>query len=133
MKAVELRPKELVLHFVCDNGAAPNEMRDTYHIALWLEGAPVKVKCRFVDLASGLYGDCGLRVCTKCGKFMTEGYILNGGDSYACSESCAVQLYQENCRKRIGMNQAPAEARRDLEYDLERYPDDNFWTEWEQH
>lgn len=132
LNAVESKPHELVLHFVCDNGANRNEMTDNYHIALWLEGAPVTVKNKFIDLASGLFGDCGLRVCSKCGRFMKEGYLLHGCDLYACTESCAIQLYQEDYRERYGMNQSPAEARRDLVYDLEHYPDDNFWTEWVQ-
>lgn len=130
MKAVESRPNGLVLQFICDNGANPHEMQGAYNIALWLEGAPVEVKNKFIDMASGLYGDCGLRVCSTCGKFMTEGYLLFGSDAYACSESCAVQLYQKNYRERFGMNQAPAEARRDLSYDLEHNSDDNFWTQW---
>ena len=63
---------------------------------------------------------------------MKEGYLLHGCDLYACTESCAIQLYQEDYRERYGMNQSTAEARRDLVYDLEHYPDDNFWTEWVQ-
>lgn len=121
------------LALAVNNGANRSEMTDTYHLALWFEGAPKEVKGKFVQLLelSG-FNEIGLRICTNCGSFMTEGYILHGMDWYACSDSCAVALYMNDYRKRIGMNQAPAEARRDLNYDLDHYPDDNFWTEWVQ-
>lgn len=107
-----------VFDLAVKNGANPSEMTDTYHLALWFEGAPADVKlelCRLFD-EGGIY-EHGLRVCSLCGKFMTEGYILDGGISYACSRECAESYYMTG---------------QDLEEALENYPDDNFWTEWYQ-
>ena len=128
MQAVESKPKDLIMHFVCENGADENEMSDTYHIALWLEGAPKDVKEKFIDLANCLDDDCRLRVCSECGKFMTEGYLLCDGDWYACSEQCAVRL----CQYRLGVDLTPEEAKRNLNYALDHDPEGNFWTEWVQ-
>lgn len=126
MNAVESRPKDLVLQFVCDNGANPNEMRGSYNIALWLEGAPVEVKNKFIDLASGLYGDCGLRVCSTCGKFMTEGYYLAG--DYACSEECAIRNYMSDGK--TTELEACELFEQELLIDEETCAGEVYWTEW---
>ena len=124
--------REPAIALAAKNGANPDELYDRFRLAFWFEAAPVQVKRELLDLyyERNPNADAHLRICDNCGKFMPDGYILFGGDTYACTESCAVQLYQKNYRERYGMNQAPAEARRDLNFDLEHYPDDNFWTEW---
>ena len=102
--------------YVLMHGANDKEMKDAYHVALWLEGAGKDVKLGFIklwgEMAPDRYQDSGLRVCSHCGQFMIKGYVL--GDEYACSEPCAVELFRADYHKRFGMNQAPAEARRDL-------------------
>ena len=126
--------RDAVIELAVKNGANKNELSDAYHIALWFEGAPKKVKESLLDFyfEDHRYGEVGLRICSHCGKYMTEGYIF-GDYSYACDEPCAIELYREDYRKRTGLNQAPADARRDFDYDLEKYPDENFWTDWEQY
>lgn len=54
-----------------------------------------------------------MRICEKCGKHMTSGYVLYDGALYYCSEEC---LFSE----------IPEE-----EY-IRLYEDDAaYWTEWE--
>jgi hypothetical protein len=55
------------------------------------------------------------RKCSECGKHMTEGYVINAGCEYYCSDAC------------LHKHMTPAE------YD-EQYADgegDTYWTEWE--
>ena len=63
------------------------------------------------------------RICDVCGKWHTEGYYV-GEDEYACSEECAIKLYNGN----------EAAFREDLALlDDEETADDavTYWTEWE--
>jgi len=56
-----------------------------------------------------------LRTCSHCGKGMHEGYCINSGEEYYCSDECLHEHYTEE------------------EY-LEMYDDgngDSYWTEWE--
>ena len=62
------------------NGANPNELKDSYNIALWFEGAPAAIKKEFLDEFN--QDNNNLRVCSHCGRFMYEGYLL---DLDACS------------------------------------------------
>ena len=52
--------------------------------------------------------------CTNCGKVFNEGYCINGGDKYFCSDDCLHTLF------------TPKEWK-------EHYNDggDSYWTEWE--
>lgn len=61
----------------------------------------------------GIVSNVG-RVCSHCGKTMQEGYVIDGGKAYYCSDSC--------------MNHHLTKE----EY-LERYEDggDSYWTQWE--
>lgn len=55
-----------------------------------------------------------VRVCDECGKFMTEGYCISGGDYYYCSDECLHKHYTQD------------------EY-LELYDDgngDSYYTDW---
>lgn len=120
-----------VLKLAVENGASPKEMTDTYHLALWFEGAPAKVKlalCKLFD--EGHIYEHGLRICNHCGRFMTEGYILGVG--YACSYEHAAILIKGNTSKDGCDIPTEAEAEALLDAVLEDYPDDNFWTEWYQ-
>lgn len=56
-----------------------------------------------------------MRTCTHCSKSMTEGYCIDGGCEYYCSDECLHEHYTEE------------------EY-LAMYDDgegDSYWTEWE--
>ena len=99
------------------NGARPDEMTDAYHLALWFEGAPRSVKEEFVDSFVLDHAD-NLRVCTHCGRFMTEGYLLE--TQYACSDECAIALYEGD----------EAQLREDIRASVEEEDGDFFWTEW---
>lgn len=55
------------------------------------------------------------RICSHCGKPMKQGYCIEGGSEYYCSDECLHAHYT------------------DEEY-LELYDDgngDSYWTEWE--
>lgn len=57
-----------------------------------------------------------LRECSECGKGMTEGYCIDNGLEYYCSEECLHKHYTEE------------------EY-LEMYDNgngDSYWTMWEE-
>lgn len=57
-----------------------------------------------------------LRECSECGKEMTEGYCIDNGLEYYCSEECLHKHYTEE------------------EY-LEMYDNgngDSYWTMWEE-
>lgn len=64
------------------------------------------------------------RICTHCGKHITEGYYLENLGTYACSEECAIAQYDNN-----------EQAFRDSIWldDEGELADDSptFWTEWE--
>jgi hypothetical protein len=110
------------------NGANPEEVADSYHLALWFEGAEAGVKNQLLSIFDSSYCDVGLRVCDACGKFMTEGYLLFGLDHYACSRECAIKVFQWNGLGLI----TPGEAEKRLDRALEEEENDNFWTEWYQ-
>jgi len=55
------------------------------------------------------------RKCSECGKGMNEGYVIDGGSEYYCSDECLHKHMTE------------------AEFD-ELYADgegDTYWTEWE--
>jgi len=55
------------------------------------------------------------RKCSECGKGMKEGYVIDGGSEYYCSDECLHKHMTE------------------AEFD-ELYADgegDTYWTEWE--
>lgn len=59
------------------------------------------------------------RVCDHCGALMHEGYFLNG--EYACSDECAIELYNGN----------ETQLRADLDEEAEDLGStDCFYTEW---
>jgi len=55
-----------------------------------------------------------MRICSHCGKAMSEGYVIAGGIEYYCSDACLHEHY------------TPEEWE-------DMYDDDgeNYWTEWE--
>lgn len=57
--------------------------------------------------------DDSFRVCSECGQIMFDGFVINGGDEYYCSEQCLHKHYTEE------------------EY-LEMYSDDGdtYYTQW---
>lgn len=66
-----------------------------------------------------LFGLQTARVCRNCGRLMSEGYLVDGADTY-CSETCA--------REATGMS--PEEFKETLDHadeDEARI----YWTEWE--
>lgn len=56
-----------------------------------------------------------LRICNECGKIMKQGYCIDGGVEYYCSDECLHKHYTEE------------------EWN-EMYEDggDSYWTEWEE-
>lgn len=54
-----------------------------------------------------------IRICECCGKVMTEGYCIGGGEEYYCSDDCLHTKYTPEEYEEL--------------YDL----DEAYWTEWE--
>lgn len=55
------------------------------------------------------------RTCSECGKEMTEGFVIDGGTEYYCSEECLHKNYTHE------------------EY-MEMYEDgegETYWTQWD--
>lgn len=55
-----------------------------------------------------------MRTCSECGKKMNEGYCIQDGADYYCSDAC---LYKN----------IPQERYLDMYYN-----DDAYWTTWEE-
>ena len=55
-----------------------------------------------------------MRICSKCGKPMTSGYVIDDGEAYYCSEECLYEDYTEQ------------------EYEDLVEEDRAYWTEWEE-
>ena len=66
-----------------------------------------------MELSNYLLGN--VRVCGECGKIMQEGYVIEGGLQYYCSDECLHKHYTKE------------------EWE-EMYTDDgdNYWTSWEE-
>lgn len=61
-----------------------------------------------------------IRRCSHCGKPMKEGWLL--GDEYACSEECAIALYDGD----------KEQFENDLEMEEQECGStDCYWTQWE--
>lgn len=104
---------EDVRAFAKENGAKKKDLVNVESLATWIYGAKADVKDEFL----GVYNDDdwpSLRICTHCGDFMNEGYLLDC--EYACSDECAIALFD-------GDEKALREAIGDGEGDF-------FWTEW---
>lgn len=117
------------LGFVLLHGANRREMSDAYHIALWMEGAPAGVKREFLDTFDEA-AEGGLRVCSTCGQWMTEGYYLAG--DYACSDECAIRNYIETSTYHTIETEEEAREvfERDLRIDEEACLGEVYWTQW---
>lgn len=100
------------------NGASLDKIKGTYDLVKWFEQAPADVKQEFLDEFNEEFNN--LRVCTHCGKFMHEGYLLD--TQYACSDECAIALYDGD----------EAQLREDIRMSVEEDDgSDFFWTVWE--
>ena len=61
------------------------------------------------------------RYCHECGKVMSEGFLVNGGDAYYCSKEC---LHKHHTPKEWAEMCAGPEG-----YE-ENGNDENYWTDW---
>lgn len=82
-----------------------------------------------------------IRVCDECGKIMTKGYCLGGGDDYYCSDECLHKNYSHNewLAMYAGLdNTDPEEVERaskmsqaELDELSEENDSQSYYTEWE--
>lgn len=85
--------------------------------------------------------DIQVRVCDECGKVMTKGYCLGGGDEYHCSDECLHKNYSHNewLAMYAGLdNTDPEEVERASKMsqaELDKLSEENdsqsYYTEWE--
>lgn len=128
---IERNDFEDIRQCVIEHGARAEEMKDAESIADWIMTAPMTAKMDFLNMDnSGIY-ECGLRVCTNCGKFMIEGYILPDFD-YACSDECAIQNYIRDCHDADAEDGkiTREQAEEMFQYDLENNDEDCYYTDW---
>lgn len=59
-----------------------------------------------------MYG--ALQICSECGKVHDEGFCVNGGDEYYCSEECLHKHYSKEEWEEM--------------YEEDEY--NNYWTQW---
>lgn len=117
-KLVEIisdNPIDFVRDFMVARGAnrEKDAIEDELQLAKWIEGAPINVKNEFLDeFNENDYPS--LRVCSNCGCFMDEGYMLDC--QYACSDACGIALYKGNEKQ--------------MREDIGDGSGDYFWTQW---
>lgn len=128
MEIIKHHPIDRVFGFVVSYGAMRDEMTDAYHIALWLEGAPVAVKEEFLQRFNEEDWP-EMRICDTCGSFMKEGYLLGDMAEHYCSRECAIKSYIADAKRFTGEGISREEAESRFEKDLETN-EDCFWTEW---
>lgn len=134
LNIVKGNPFNKVLGFTLLHGADKREIETPEDVVYWIEGAPTEVKMCFLGTFwTKKWADAGLRVCSNCGQFITEGYLLPGVD-YACSRECAIQNYiRDGWDADTEDNKLTPEAAEEMfDYDLETCSEDCFWTEWPQ-
>lgn len=109
---------EDVRAFAKENGAKKKDLESVDSLAAWIYGAKADVKDEFLG-AYNEYDDPPLRICSHCGDFMNEGYMLDC--EYACSDECAIALYDGD----------EAQLREDIRQSVEEeICGDFFWTQW---
>ena len=119
--------RESAFRLAVAHGANPNELTDGYHIALWFEGAPKKVKEQLLETCDP---DHTITICDYCGKFMTEGFLVY--DDPYCSEGCSIKSYIRDTYDADNPNTPISEeaAKEMFSYDRAACPEEVFWTEW---
>jgi hypothetical protein len=64
----------------------------------------IEEDCICFEIDGELIGE--YRICTECGKMMVDGYVINDGEEYYCSEDCLHkhctpeqygELFEEDC------------------------------------
>jgi hypothetical protein len=107
-----------VRQFMKEHGAKNKHLVDLESMAAWIYHAQPGVKEEFLG-AYNEYDDPPLRICSHCGDFMNEGYMLDY--EYACSDECAIALYGGD----------EAQLREDIRQSVEEeICGDFFWTQW---
>ena len=74
------------------------------------------VDCGIVpqDIIDRLRDDYGVRKCSICGRTMTSGFVIGGGDRYYCDNICLHRDFSPD----------------EFEIMHENDPDENYYTEW---
>ena len=125
------RPRETAMYPVHKEIALSSEIRpyfnfepfDFYGFKVTPLNYPIvcgHIEGHFHDLVAKLAEelqrrDVEIRVCSHCGNFMVQGYCIEGGDEYYCTDECLHEHYTEEEWNAL-------------------YDDgdtDSYWTEWE--
>ena len=109
---------EDVRAFAKENGAKKKDLESVDSLAAWIYGATADVKDEFLG-AYNEYDEPPLRICSHCGDFMNEGYLLDC--EYTCSDECAIALDDGD----------EPQLREDIRQSVEEeICGDFFWTQW---
>lgn len=109
----------------CSEFNAPNNVSiEAYFDALseFIYNAPKETKNDFLGLLDA-NNVGGLRICSVCGEFMTEGYITAEFDYY-CSDKCRLEDYVKYTDGDYG------KAEELIAEDFTEDSEDFFYTEW---
>lgn len=72
-----------------------------------------------------------VRICSKCGNLMDEGYLIDGGTAYYCSDECLYSEITKEEWKKMTAHLIDIEDRTEEEDEwAEEYGDESFWTQW---
>lgn len=73
-----------------------------------------------------------VRICTNCGELMDEGYIVNGGVEYYCSDKCLHEEITADEWQKLTAYLTEADKRtEEQEAWFKEYGDtDSYWTQW---
>lgn len=129
---------------------ALNDLRDTWRNPYAPEGemldrqVTLEVCAKYTSQLDNLYReyyenqketwhDDHIRRCTECGKPMKEGYLIEQGGEYYCSDECLHKNYTQEQWNCLCCQDGDEEICNNPDYDWDdkETSDENYYTAWE--
>lgn len=66
---------------------------------------------------ANLHDEDNVKKCTCCGQYMAEGYVINGGEEYFCSQQCIDLTHPKAYIESLEIGEDNS---------------DSYWTTWEE-
>lgn len=72
------------------------------------------------------------KICSECGELIHEGYVVNGGMEYFCSDKCLHKCYSIKDWNQMRCADGCAEEcnNPDYNWDNDLGNEENYWTQW---
>lgn len=94
-KADEFKIAGYVATVIATNPHRDNKDANIDIIINWLRGNELYKPTRNEKFFfCSTFSISGVRVCDACGEFFTEGFSIDNDNLYACSEACAIKVYE---------------------------------------